>query len=209
MRKESPWLKIGVIIALLIAFLGLFVLARVAWDIRNVSSVSSETGIGVYWDYECTRSVKEINWGTLFAGAKKNVTVCIRNQLQNVIYLMLNISDWNPQNAFHFMTLSWDYQGNALSPSSVVKVNFILALKPTISGITSFSFNITISEALPKSLDVNGDGKVDMQDIDLVASKFGAQRGQPAYDWLLDINSDGIIDMVDVSLVARNFGKSM
>lgn len=208
-RKESTWLRIGVVIVLLIVFLCLFILAYVSWDVRNVTSVSTQTGIGVYWDYGCTRSVQEINWDTLFPGAKKNVTVFIRNQLQNAIYLMLNTSDWNPQSAFNYMILSWDYQGNALNPRSVVKVNLILAVKPTITGITNFSFNIIIGEALPKSVDINHDGKVDMHDISAVASRFGARMGQPTYDSALDINSDATVDMIDVSLVAKNFGRLM
>jgi hypothetical protein len=204
-KNNLTRLKIGFIIplAMLLAF---FILMQVKWDIHNVSSVSTDSGIGVYWDKYCITAVKEINWGTLYLGSKKSMTVFIRNQLQEVIYLKLNTTNWNPKNAYSFLVLSWDYEGNALNSGEVLKVNFLLSVSPLTSGITNFSFDIIISETLPKSPDVNHDGKVDMRDVSLVAASFGVRLGQPKYDSALDINNDGTIDMIDISITAKSFG---
>jgi len=57
------------------------------------------------------------------------------------------------------------------------------------------------------------DGKVEMRDVSLVASKFGVNYPDPRYDANCDITgptpgvADGKIEMRDVSLVASNFGK--
>jgi hypothetical protein len=55
--------------------------------------------------------------------------------------------------------------------------------------------------------DVNGDGRVDLKDIALVARAFGSTPGSPNWNPTADLNGDGKIDMKDITLVARNFGR--
>ena len=66
--------------------------------------------------------------------------------------------------------------------------------------------------------DINGpngwpDGKVDIRDIALVASKFGVVYPDPRYDPNCDITgptigvADGKIDIRDVAVVALHFGE--
>jgi PKD repeat protein len=61
--------------------------------------------------------------------------------------------------------------------------------------------------------DINGDGKVDMKDIALVAAAFGTSPGHPRWNPDVDITGptylvpDNRVDMRDVSLVAKNFGQ--
>ncbi|HXX87815.1 MAG TPA: PKD domain-containing protein [Candidatus Acidoferrum sp.] len=64
--------------------------------------------------------------------------------------------------------------------------------------------------------DMNGDGKIDIKDIALVARSFGSfgpnflYQGSPSSPgWNLDcdLNGDNKIDVRDLALVARNFGK--
>ncbi len=55
--------------------------------------------------------------------------------------------------------------------------------------------------------DVNGDGKVDMKDVGIVAKAFGATPSNPRWDPTADLDGDGKIDMKDIAIVAANFGK--
>ena len=55
--------------------------------------------------------------------------------------------------------------------------------------------------------DVNGDGKVDLKDIGIVARAFGATPSDPRWAPAADLNGDGRIDVKDISIVASNFGK--
>ena len=55
--------------------------------------------------------------------------------------------------------------------------------------------------------DVNGDGKVDMQDIGIVARAFGTSPGAPRWNPAADVNGDGTVDMRDIALVASHFGQ--
>jgi len=54
--------------------------------------------------------------------------------------------------------------------------------------------------------DVNGDRKVDMVDLYLVAKAFGSYPGHYRWDPGADVNRDNQIDMVDLYLVSKNFG---
>jgi hypothetical protein len=55
--------------------------------------------------------------------------------------------------------------------------------------------------------DVNGDGRIDLRDIALVARAFGSTPTSPNWNPAADINGDGKIDLKDIALVARNFGQ--
>ena len=55
--------------------------------------------------------------------------------------------------------------------------------------------------------DVNGDGRVDLRDIALVARAFGSNPTSSNWNPYADINGDGTVIMKDIDLVARNFGQ--
>ena len=55
--------------------------------------------------------------------------------------------------------------------------------------------------------DINGDRKVDMKDIAIVAKAFGSVLGSPNYNPKYDLTGDGKIDMKDIAIVAKLFGK--
>jgi Ca2+-binding EF-hand superfamily protein len=49
---------------------------------------------------------------------------------------------------------------------------------------------------------VNGDGAVDLADLNLVLANFGTNN--PAGD----ANGDGVVDLADLNLVLANFGNT-
>jgi PKD repeat protein len=57
--------------------------------------------------------------------------------------------------------------------------------------------------------DLNGDGKVDMKDIAIVAKVFSTQHGDPNWNPIADLNGDGKVDMKDIAIVAKRFGQSL
>jgi hypothetical protein len=104
-------------------------------------------GVGVYWDIGCTNPVSSINWGSLEPGASKNVTLYVRNEGSTASTLFINTSNWNPSNAWEYITLSWDYAGQQISPDEVIQVKLTLSISSSIKGITNFSFDITVTAA--------------------------------------------------------------
>jgi hypothetical protein len=147
-RKEG--LVAGAAAALVLYTLALGVLGPVVSaaltnkTISNSGSVKA-IGVGVYLDQACTSAVSSINWGMLDPGSSVNKTVYIRNEGNTAATLSIATSNWNPTSASSYMTLSWDYGGQALNVNQVVQVKLTLALSSSVTGITSFSFDITIT----------------------------------------------------------------
>ena len=114
---------------------------------RTVSSSGTVKGIGVgiYWDYACTSRVSSIDWGFLEPGSNKIVTIYVRNEGNGVATLSETAQNWNPSTALNYMTLNWNYAGQTLGVSQVLQLKLTLTVSSTISGITSFSFDITLT----------------------------------------------------------------
>ena len=112
--------------------------------ISNAGSVKA-IGVGVYWDQACASTVSSIDWGVIEPGMNVNKTVYIRNEGNLAATLNMTTSGWNPSSAWSFMTLSWDYGGQTLAVNEVKQVKLTLAVSPSITGITTFSFVITIA----------------------------------------------------------------
>jgi peptide/nickel transport system substrate-binding protein len=58
------------------------------------------------------------------------------------------------------------------------------------------------------NVDMDGTGKIDILDIFVAASSFGAKPGEKRWDKRADINGDGLVDIRDIFQIARAFGKS-
>jgi PKD repeat protein len=95
--------------------------------------------------------------------------------------------------------------------------NFTVGLTVTDSvgriNVTSQLIHV-LNFSILQIVDLNGDGKIDMRDIAIVARAFGSVPGDPLWNPRADITGpvylvpDGVVDMRDVSLVARYFGQS-
>jgi len=56
--------------------------------------------------------------------------------------------------------------------------------------------------------DINGDGKVDIRDVAVVASAFGSFPDHPRWNPDADLNKDGVVNIRDVAIVCGNFGRT-
>ena len=140
------WVSLAFVFGAL--FIGLFgTTLSLIQTSRTVSSAGSVKGIGVgiYWNYACTNRTSSINWGLLDTGSNKTVTVYVRNEGNAVTTLSKATQSWNPSTASSYMTLNWNYAGQTLSVNQVLQIKLTLIVSSTISGITGFSFDITIT----------------------------------------------------------------
>jgi hypothetical protein len=54
--------------------------------------------------------------------------------------------------------------------------------------------------------DLNGDGKIDIKDISIVAKAYGSDPSKPNWNPIADLNHDDKVDIKDVAIVAKVFG---
>ncbi len=147
-RKEI--MVIGAVAALVLYTIALGTLGPVMSAVvsnKTISNSGSITaiGVGVFSDQACTNPVTSINWGTVDPGANINRTIYIKNTGNSAASLSLATSNWNPANAASYMTLRWDYNGQPVNANAVIQAKLTLSVSSTISGITSFSFDIVIT----------------------------------------------------------------
>ena len=109
----------------------------------NLGTVKA-IGVGVYWDSGCTNSVTSTNWGTVEPGSTNDVTVYIKNEGTAGETLSSTAENWSPSTASMYMSLSWDYGGQVIDVGEVVPVTLSLSVSASVTGITSFSFDIVI-----------------------------------------------------------------
>jgi hypothetical protein len=114
-------------------------------SVRLSSSGSVKAlGVGIYWDSACSQTVSSIDWGFVEPGTVKNATVYMRNEGNGSITLSLQTANWNPPNAADYISLSWNYAGQAIGVNQVVAVTLSLSISSKIQGITTFSFDIVV-----------------------------------------------------------------
>ena len=141
-----------VLVGLVLAFLlgavsALFVVTAVYQASVQISSVAAikTVGVAVYWDPAFTVPVNSISWGMLEPDETKNVSCYIVNTSNVPIILTLTTSNWTPLNAGNYVSLTWNYDGQQIPVGNAVPVTLSLHVHSAITGIASFSFDITIT----------------------------------------------------------------
>lgn len=114
--------------------------------------------------------------------------------------------------------------GSTPVPSAVIGTfQFVsIATAPASSGLNLLNIVAVNHNGTPMSVitpssglvllaachDLNGDGRVNILDLSLVAAHYNALLGQPNYVAAYDINSDGRINILDLSLVAAGYNQT-
>jgi len=178
---------------------------------RTISVSAVETkGIGVYWDRDCNNDVYSIPWGTLSPGSVKDITVYIRNEEEQPIYLILSTKNWTPPEALKYLNLGWNYTpGRQMNLGETLQITLTLSVSRYIRGISSFSFDILIAGSDSFPGDVDKDGDCDADDVfSYFASAYGSKIGDPNYNPNCDFDEDGDVDSDDVfAYIAPYYGK--
>jgi len=103
------------------------------------------------------------------------------------------------------LTYVWDTTGFPHYDYTLIAVVQIIGYSdddPTDNGVIDGSILVTIAG------DVDGDHDVDIYDIVLIASKYGAIKGEPSYLSDCDLDNDGDIDIYDLVIAQAYFGQS-
>ena len=129
------------VMGLMVSALGALVATR---TISNSGSVTA-VGVGVYSDIGCTTALSAISWGTLNPGDVKTYTIYVKNTGTVPVTLNMTVGNWNPTSASSYITLTWNQEKYVLPAGQVVTAVLTLSVSSSVSGVTSFSFNITIT----------------------------------------------------------------
>jgi len=149
--RRCPWmgsksqltiLLVSVSLALVgaVAVTGILTTSRTVGSSGTVKAINVE----VYWDLGCTQVVDQIDWGILEPGDTPTKTVYVKNTGNAALTLSMTYSGWDPTEAGSYITLSWDKEGATVDSDGVTGAVLTLSVSDSISGITMFSFNITI-----------------------------------------------------------------
>lgn len=144
MMLQKVHALILVVVTLVMTSALVFGLLSASTTISNTGNVKT-VGVGVYWDSSCSQEVSLIDWGSLDPGETSSVTVYVRNEGSVAVVLSMTTENWDPTLASSYITLDWDRDDYVLSSGESVQAVLTLSVSSSITGITSFSFDIVIT----------------------------------------------------------------
>ena len=103
-------------------------------------------------------------------------------------------SDVVSAGTYSLLTLDFTGSGDITASGLVAQLG---ALNDGLSAMTTLGNAGNVA-------DFNGDGKVDLVDLDILGQNFGAGPGATMGQG--DANGDGFVDLVDLDLLGQNFG---
>ena len=141
-RRYSLYM-LSAIVALIsgLAVSGLVTVTRTLSSSGTVNTVNVE----VFWDVDCTQIITDIDWGVLDPGENTSQTIYVKNTGSTAMMLNMTYSGWNPVEAGTYLTLTWNREGTIVVADEVVSAVLTLDVSDTITGITSYSYDIVIA----------------------------------------------------------------
>lgn len=101
--------------------------------------------IALYSDAGLTQSLTSVDWSSLTPGSTTTKTIYIKNTGTQSVTLSLSTSNWTPSSANGPISLNWNKESTTLAANQASSAVLTLQVQSSISGITSFSFSITVT----------------------------------------------------------------
>jgi hypothetical protein len=98
-----------------------------------------------YTDAACTSKTERLNWGELEPGGQVTRTLYMKSTLKEPVVASLAVGNFNPAAGEAYLALTWNYSGVPVGSGQVVPVVFTLSVASTVTGITAFSFDISVT----------------------------------------------------------------
>jgi PKD repeat protein len=125
---------------------------------------------------------------------------------------------WNGTHEIPIVSYQWDFDDGNITTVSTATIthiytdagNYTVTLTVTdssgLSNATSKIVNVLETAPPPLLGDVNRDGVVDGQDMQLVKNAIPSAPGSPNWNPNADLNEDGVVDGTDYQIVKANIG---
>ncbi len=109
------------------------------------SGIVATANLGVYSNSGGTTTLSSINWGYISPGGNVNYTIYVKNTGSVPLTLTFTTGSWSPSGASSYFTLMWDYAGSTINVNAIVPIKLTLRVLSSVTGITNFQFQITIT----------------------------------------------------------------
>jgi len=129
---------------LAVLIVGVYALLVATQNISNTATIKT-VNVSTWQDNACTIPLTSWNWGMMEPGTSSQKTMYVKNDGNVPMTLNMTTSSWNPSNASTYITVTWNREGAVVPVGSNVQANVTLTISPTISGIPSFTFTMTIT----------------------------------------------------------------
>ncbi len=110
---------------------------------KPYSAIGSDQNVDVFMESECVNQCEKLDWD-LSAGSTSR-TVYVKNTCGAPVSLSMFATGWAPSDVGAFLVMSWDREGNVLSPGESTSATLILTASENASNVENFSFRILIT----------------------------------------------------------------
>lgn len=100
--------------------------------------------IEAFSDQACTQPISSLDWGVPEPGNNIDLIVYLKNTGNADMTLNMYVSNWSPSGSSSYLSLNWDRENTVISSNEVIEATITLSIDSGITGITDFSFQITI-----------------------------------------------------------------
>jgi hypothetical protein len=101
--------------------------------------------ISVFQDAACTQPLTAINYGTLEPGGSATAIAYLKNSGNSPLALSMSVGNWNPSACSSYMRVNWNLTDTTFQPGQVKATALTLQVASSISGINTFTFDITLT----------------------------------------------------------------
>ena len=142
--QKTVAVGIAVAAAGIIMLTSVLALLQVNRSFSNNATITT-VNVGAYQNSGCTQVLSTIDWGNVVPGSSSSRTIYVKNTGNTQISLNMTLNTWNPSNAASYMNLTWNQENTVLNVGNNVAALLVLSVSASVTGITSFSFNATIT----------------------------------------------------------------
>ena len=143
MAETKKTLLFGVVIISALMIVGVSGLLTATKTIDSSGTIMA-INIEVYSDLACTQPLSSLDWGIPEPGDTVNRVVYLKNTGNADMSLNMYVSNWTPSGVDTYLSLSWDQENTVIAPDEVLQSTISLLVESGISGITDFSYQITL-----------------------------------------------------------------
>lgn len=101
---------------------------------------------GVMASAELELNITKIDWGIVEPNSITYRGLSIKNVGNIPINLSFSTANYDPVNGTEFFVVGWSYKDTLLNAGELIELSLSLYVKPEISGVKNFSFDIMIME---------------------------------------------------------------